>query len=743
MTAGHGDGDGPRVRKRRRIVISCTECHRRKQRCDRELPCGNCKSRNKESGCVYETGAPTVRQTSQQQQQQQQQSTEPSPARSGNSISQVGPSPVQSSDSPDDDFNEPLSSRVADWGYAHNGASTMGILKRIESLTDGEDGSSNMNARSHGSPIGSPGKEFALREKYKALIRQLPAKIFIEKLVEMYLRGFNWQYYPVDPDIFYAQLDEWNSLPLSTLSDIGPRGLNPELRVFPAVVFQIIATALLLLPERPDPTFDALKFAGGMSFEDLAVEYSESGQAVIDLLGKKHLSLATVQAQFLRASFHKFTAKVTDAWHTIAVAIRDAQDIGMHRDSLDPKPKDASVESILENQWHIQRRRRMYLLLAIWDLNCAMILGRPGTIDWNQTLPTPPVDAPIPQNRDKTPVVPRGEDDHPTPISRLLWNYQLCGPLRAIQNLETGGSYPMDFGKIDQIHQSILDLDKKMPPSFRLENPDTRWDHLPEAQWYPENRYYFASLHEFSKMALHRPYIFNRIESRVEAIYASLKTLEIQKNTFEGLPPDSWRNFMLFFASFDAIVLLASVYILFPQEHTEYTQKTIEHFHWTIERFSAIQERNPLAKSAQGVLRAIVARFKRAMEKAQGGSTTSVNENSTVGSSRTTTGSTPGSSSLCSNDFSGLAATDTTWMFPSGDNLNTMAPFFPTGDLVYNDLTAGPDMSMLPLPLTDGQGDVVGNDSIWQFGGGWGDDTVWQMLNQFPAATEAGIPDLI
>jgi hypothetical protein len=49
---------------------------------------------------------------------------------------------------------------------------------------------------------------------------------------------------------------------------------------------------------------------------------------------------------------------------------------------------------------------------------------------------------------------------------------------------------------------------------------------------------------------------------------------------------------------------------------------------------------------------------------------------------------------------------------------------------------------MLPLPLQGGQGDI-GNDSMWQFGGGWGDDTVWQMLNQFPAATDGSIPDII
>ena len=50
----------------------------------------------------------------------------------------------------------------------------------------------------------------------------------------------------------------------------------------------------------------------------------------------------------------------------MAVAIRDAQELGMHTDSLDPKPKDTSMESMRENDWLIQRRRGMYMTLATW-----------------------------------------------------------------------------------------------------------------------------------------------------------------------------------------------------------------------------------------------------------------------------------------------------------------------------------------------------------------------------------------
>lgn len=42
------------VRKRRRPAYSCTECRRRKVRCDRSMPCGQCTAQKVASLCVYD-----------------------------------------------------------------------------------------------------------------------------------------------------------------------------------------------------------------------------------------------------------------------------------------------------------------------------------------------------------------------------------------------------------------------------------------------------------------------------------------------------------------------------------------------------------------------------------------------------------------------------------------------------------------------------------------------------------------
>lgn len=114
---------------------------------------------------------------------------------------------------------------------------------------------------------------------------------------------------------------EWFNLTFSVLNSEGPQALPPDLRAFPALVFQMIATALLNLPPGPDPTFDSLKYAGSMTFEDLALDYSESGVAIISVLGKRQVSHTAVIAGFVRAAFLKYSGLVTEAWSVLFQAL--------------------------------------------------------------------------------------------------------------------------------------------------------------------------------------------------------------------------------------------------------------------------------------------------------------------------------------------------------------------------------------------------------------------------------------
>ncbi|KAK1963876.1 fungal-specific transcription factor domain-containing protein [Colletotrichum sublineola] len=708
----------PPPKKRRRVVISCTECHRRKQKCDRDLPCANCKSRNKQDACKYETGAPTAK---------EHRKAESEGAK---------PTPIQS-----------LSHAAANWGYSHAGASTLGLMRKIESANG--DG-----ALSHLGASANIEDQFATKERYKSLIRQLPAKGYIEKLIDVYFREFNHQYYALEEDLFKEQFAEWNNIPFNVLSNSGPQGLSPDLRVFPALLFQVLATALLTLPEGSQEFYEHLKYAGNMTFEDLAADYSESGVGILSLLGKRQITLTTVQADFVRAAFLKYMAKVTESWHAIGSAIRDAQEIGMHRDSLDPSPDSADTGDVLENMWLIQRRRKLYMVLMTWDIHCALVLGRPGSIDWRICPPSLPVDAPPPKDRRKTPVAPRDDErDPPTPLTRGIWAFRLVAPMREILELEQDGPCPKDYSKVDRVHQMCLDLDEATPAYFRLENPDRKWDNDPSCYWLQSVRFYLPQMNLFNLMALHRPYIFNRQKSRTEALKASIEMLHRQMLTFQGLDAGSWRNFSLFFGSFDAVVLMASIYILFPKENLEMAGSAMQHFHWTTERFEAMQERNPLAKAAKGVLQAIFAKFKKAVGNpapppslvsqtpaSTADSSSSMSARGSVSTATAATADTPASkSSTVATPTSLPTVPDTSssyplpsahseWTLPNSWDFTSIAPLFPMGDLIYHDLNGIPEDGSLPAwGATTPPLPAAGTT----FEGDFGNDSVWNLLNQY------------
>ena len=253
------------------------------------------------------------------------------------------------------------------------------------------------------------------------------------------------------------------------------------------------------------------------------------------------------------------------------------------------------------------------MTLVAWDLHTGAVLGRPTSVDFRMMNRSMPIDVVLPNDKKKLPLVPRGDSDPPTPLTRAIWAFELMRPLRDILDLEKEGPFPKDFAKVDQLHQKIMDVQNNMPAAFRLENPDTRFDHLPECWWLPLVRPNLPQIVSFNFMALHRPYIFTRAASRHEALRTSIEMLEAQRIHFSIMKPHQFKTFSLFFGTFDAVVMLASIYILFPREHTEMLPIAVQHFRWAVDRFERMADRNRLASAALGVLNAIYIRFKKAV----------------------------------------------------------------------------------------------------------------------------------
>ncbi len=379
LDSGNGTGSSggnplapPRKRKRR--VVSCAECHRRKQKCDRNLPCRACIDRKMESSCHYETAAMS----------RDRHHMRVAEAATYSRALQVGGS---------------LPGKAVGFGYAQSTINTLGFLDKIDgqrsaaaaadavrggasagdilgilALDDsGLEGPSlasmvsedaivppaeishaaelteqqfyyhaqrnpkttaNMTRQQHHEsqllihsqhPSNDHQQQhqrpqttdpYGTTERYRALVRELPPRAVIDHLVPIYFSDFNWKYYALDEDIFYKQLADFSDVaigPFATLQS--PYELSADLRAFPALLFNVMATALLMLElsNEDDMTlFYDIKHPSNTTNEDLALDYSETGAAILTLLGKHQMSYTGVLASFARAAFLKYVALITE-----------------------------------------------------------------------------------------------------------------------------------------------------------------------------------------------------------------------------------------------------------------------------------------------------------------------------------------------------------------------------------------------------------------------------------------------
>lgn len=311
-------------------------------------------------------------------------------------------------------------------------------------------------------------------------------------------------------------------------------------------------------------------------------------------------------------------------------------------------------------------------------------------------------------------------------------------------------------------------------------------------------------------------------------------------------------RFQLFFGTFDAVVLMASIFILFPKDNAEYAPAALQHFQWAVERFETMSERNRLAAAAMRVLQAIHYRLEKALNtrsaspaslllgmhrnesatlEGTGDSTSSdfqsqnhynsndknktasvsttgespsLNNNAGSGSGSVSTrgtsifttpgesgdgGPTPtghftavGSGSAAIDPVltgAGNAMTTTSdWSLPEDFDWGSIQPVYAMADVAYNDLmgfssnsnnnhdgenhhvVGGSSTMSMPnwaggtpllndVPPNDGTTAVAGeggggggggagggggggDSQGWLFGGDFGNDSVWSLLNQYP-----------
>jgi hypothetical protein len=327
----------------------------------------------------------------------------------------------------------------------------------------------------------------------------------------------------------------------------------------------------------------------------------------------------------------------------------------------------------------------------------------------------------------------------------------------------------------------ISDLIDDLPPFFRSKNPDTSFDDDPSCYWLASNRPLIAAANAFTLMALHRPYIFHHAPSRTEALKAGLNILRAQRQYFVYLQSQHYKLFGIVLNTFDALVIISAIYILYPKENQEFLSDSIQHFEWAMERFETISLRNDMARAALGVLRAIFVRLKKAIgplrhqqtmpspetqtpyqhgvtpyPAASLGSKSVTTEPRVLGSETSpqsskmnpleSTTTSVGQISYASYPQSSTTTASSTPFAPTSAsdgqsqsqpfNLDDLAPLQPMHDLLYNDLMGIDTVTEALVPMTAPDMTGIWNlnsgpDAVSQFEGGFADDSFWGLMNSW------------
>ncbi|KAL3959755.1 hypothetical protein ACCO45_004872 [Purpureocillium lilacinum] len=437
--------DAQLPRKRKRPTVSCSECHRRKQKCDRQQPCFHCTRRGKTEICLYEH-------TAEEYMSYESITTELGTIENA-SISQI-PSDTRPG-------SEAVIDQLMSRQLGYSSSCSTGTFKIVSQLGEPDRNPATFaNSRRNNDAAA----------QYLGLIREIPHRKYVNILVHSFFTNVAWHYDVIEEAIFRDELSDWDQVSYTALKQ-GPEYLPVNTRYFPALLLQVLALALLYQPVQYDDILDDLKYAPDIDFSDLASDYSTAGHRIMCMLGSRDMPLSKIQAGLMKACFEKSIGSVIESWHTLGSTIRDAQELGLHQLS----PYDANkVASDASKPREVKLRRKLWLVLHLWDAHMAVVLGRPMA----------------------TRLDPR------------------------VQDRSRNG--PEDTQRRREQHLPASSMGYLPPPPTL----DCKYPWLPAARETLITEVYFVLL------ALHRPFMSSISTSRVEALKAALQMLESQNRLF-------------------------------------------------------------------------------------------------------------------------------------------------------------------------------------------------------------------
>ncbi|KAG9049504.1 hypothetical protein FS837_009984, partial [Tulasnella sp. UAMH 9824] len=556
------------VKKRARVSYSCQECHRRKQKCDRQVPCGHCVARKVPELCKnYQPGKTedfNARLTRIEQIIEQafpqyasgDLTSPPSPrdfgSFSGNlpgTNGQWNNDQAMEIDRSQDDPKSSVSSRSSSPGPGGPepsggmleagkwfGTSALGsvnsrpIIEQLQQTTSGAVGATIQEEHSQVTDkLKSLIQDCGVPpHKLSELVQDLPPRSLSDVLIDYYFTSVNYTRYPIYEPSFRTSYE--------AICNNGIRVHPNDIRFLP-LLFVVLAIAARLAPEH---------ILGDERQKRLtSLRYYWSSRRSILIAAAIHSdSFEIILTRILSVRFLTFDRRITECWAQLGAAVRAAQAVGLHRDpgkmNLDP--------------FQTEYRRRIWAYLYHADSTFALLLGRPRAIhdDYCDTIPPLNVDdeeildhvrsyanqlapgMPPPQQLPKL-------TDHPltvpTHTTFTILRHQLAKIMGHIAHHFQRVRHHSHYSEVLALDDELQRFINTLPPHYAVE-PDTSLD--AQFPYVPVHRFLIVTEVFFIRISLHRPYVLRKHErfnaSRRASFEAARKDFEARKAFKASMP---------------------------------------------------------------------------------------------------------------------------------------------------------------------------------------------------------------
>ncbi|KAF8974514.1 fungal-specific transcription factor domain-containing protein [Flammula alnicola] len=584
-------------KQRTRVSFSCGECHRRKQKCDRQVPCSHCVARKVPELCkaytpgkadqdlnarisrlehIIETalpqfcspGTPTTygneqnstsgrqRTPSNGDDETRSQTEEQDPSGGvfqsgkwyGNSASgSVAPASVieqiehvamPSSSIGDHDAARPSHTDGMNTSFPSSLSTQTPYTKSsIDIVGDDLEPSAANNLKSLVQECGvSP-------HKISELLQELPPLRVSEVLIDYYFSSINWTRYPVSAQDFrmaYSSICACGN---------GVAAASPHDVRFLPLLFVVLAISVRLAPEH---------IAGDARTRRVTSlrYYWSSRRSLLIAAAIQPDSLDIVLTRLLSARFLTFDRRITECWSQLGAAVRTAQALGLHRDG-------SAMQGMSPGT--IEYRRRIWSYLYHADRSYALVLGRPNSIqdDYTSTLPPSNTDA-EPQASQPVEVFPLSR---PTPMTFVILRHQLAEIIGRMVHHFQQVREKSHYAEVVALDDDLLKFINNLPPHYSLQ-PDSSLDHT--CNYIPVHRFLLVTEILFVRISLHRPYMLRRLNSdryarsRNACFESAIMDFEVRQAFRETMPKETRDSLSNAYREFQTAMISGIYFVLEP-----------------------------------------------------------------------------------------------------------------------------------------------------------------------------------